>query len=36
MGDGSIARFRRKRMLIENATEQHNPWWFPPITEPRM
>jgi aldehyde dehydrogenase (NAD+) len=30
MGDGSITRFRRKRMLIENSTLQHNPWWFPP------
>ncbi len=29
MGDSSIARFRRKRVLIENATMQHNPWWFP-------
>ncbi len=27
--DRSITRFRRKRMLIENATLQHNPWWFP-------
>jgi succinate-semialdehyde dehydrogenase / glutarate-semialdehyde dehydrogenase len=31
MGDTSIARFRRRRMLIENVTEQHNPWWFPPL-----
>lgn len=29
MGDSSINRFRRKRVLIENATLQHNPWWFP-------
>jgi succinate-semialdehyde dehydrogenase / glutarate-semialdehyde dehydrogenase len=29
MGDSSIARFRRKRVLIENATLQNNPWWFP-------
>jgi acyl-CoA reductase-like NAD-dependent aldehyde dehydrogenase len=32
MGDASITRFRRKRMLIENVTEQHNPWWFPPVS----
>jgi succinate-semialdehyde dehydrogenase / glutarate-semialdehyde dehydrogenase len=32
MGDTSIARFRRKRMLIENTSEQHNPWWFPPLS----
>ncbi len=32
MGDASITRFRRKRMLIENATLQHNPWWFPPAS----
>lgn len=36
MGDTSITRFRRKRMLIENATSQHNPWWFPPVSEPRI
>jgi acyl-CoA reductase-like NAD-dependent aldehyde dehydrogenase len=29
MGDASITRFRKKRMLIENATLQHDPWWFP-------
>jgi aldehyde dehydrogenase (NAD+) len=29
MGDGSITRFRRKRLLIENVTLQQNPWWFP-------
>lgn len=29
MGDSSITRFRRKRVLIENVTQQHNPWWFP-------
>ncbi len=29
MGDSSIARFRRKRVLIENVTLQNNPWWFP-------
>jgi succinate-semialdehyde dehydrogenase / glutarate-semialdehyde dehydrogenase len=29
MGDSSIARFRRKRVLIENATLQNDPWWFP-------
>jgi acyl-CoA reductase-like NAD-dependent aldehyde dehydrogenase len=29
MGDSSISRFRRKRVLIENAPLQHNPWWFP-------
>jgi succinate-semialdehyde dehydrogenase / glutarate-semialdehyde dehydrogenase len=28
MGDSSIARFRRKRVLIENATLQNDPWWF--------
>ncbi len=32
MGDTSITRFRRKRMLIENATAQHNPWWFPQLS----
>jgi acyl-CoA reductase-like NAD-dependent aldehyde dehydrogenase len=29
MGDSSITRFRRKRVLIENATLQNDPWWFP-------
>jgi succinate-semialdehyde dehydrogenase / glutarate-semialdehyde dehydrogenase len=29
MGDTSITRFRRKRILIENTTLQHDPWWFP-------
>jgi succinate-semialdehyde dehydrogenase / glutarate-semialdehyde dehydrogenase len=29
MGDSSIARFRRKRVLIENAALQSDPWWFP-------
>ncbi|MCE2991055.1 MAG: aldehyde dehydrogenase family protein [Nitrosomonadaceae bacterium] len=29
MGDTSITRFRRKRVFIENATLQHDPWWFP-------
>jgi succinate-semialdehyde dehydrogenase / glutarate-semialdehyde dehydrogenase len=29
MGDSSIARFRRKRVLIENANLQQDPWWFP-------
>jgi succinate-semialdehyde dehydrogenase / glutarate-semialdehyde dehydrogenase len=29
MGDSSIARFRRKRVLIENASLQNDPWWFP-------
>lgn len=29
MGDSSISRFRRKRMLIENANLQNDPWWFP-------
>jgi succinate-semialdehyde dehydrogenase / glutarate-semialdehyde dehydrogenase len=28
MGDSSITRFRRKRVLIENATLQSDPWWF--------
>jgi len=32
MGDTSIQRFRRKRMLIENSIEQHNPWWFPALS----
>ena len=29
MGDSSIARFRRRRVLIENAALTHDPWWFP-------
>jgi succinate-semialdehyde dehydrogenase / glutarate-semialdehyde dehydrogenase len=29
MGDASITRFRRKRVLIENTNLQHDPWWFP-------
>lgn len=29
MGDSSIARFRRRRVLIENAALSHDPWWFP-------
>ncbi len=28
MGDASIGRFRRSRVLIENPTQQANPWWF--------
>ena len=28
MGDSSIARFRRRRVLIENAALTHDPWWF--------
>lgn len=28
MGDSSIARFRRRRVLIENAALTHNAWWF--------
>lgn len=32
MGDSSIARFRRKRVLIENVPQQNNPWWFPANT----
>ena len=28
MGDSSIARFRRRRVLIENAALTHNSWWF--------
>ncbi|MBL8512791.1 MAG: aldehyde dehydrogenase family protein [Betaproteobacteria bacterium] len=32
MGDASIARFRKQRVLIENPTLQRNPWWFPPST----
>lgn len=28
MGDSSISRFRRRRMLIENAALTHDPWWF--------
>jgi succinate-semialdehyde dehydrogenase / glutarate-semialdehyde dehydrogenase len=32
MGDSSIARFRRRRVMIENATLATNPWWFPPKT----
>jgi succinate-semialdehyde dehydrogenase / glutarate-semialdehyde dehydrogenase len=30
MGDASIARFRKQRVLIENPALQPNPWWFPP------
>jgi succinate-semialdehyde dehydrogenase / glutarate-semialdehyde dehydrogenase len=29
MGDSSIARFRRRRILIDNATNAVDPWWFP-------
>lgn len=29
MGDTSIARFRKQRVLIENPTLQPDPWWFP-------
>ncbi|MBC7625025.1 MAG: aldehyde dehydrogenase family protein [Aeromicrobium sp.] len=28
MGDSSIARFRRRRVLIENEALTHNAWWF--------
>jgi succinate-semialdehyde dehydrogenase / glutarate-semialdehyde dehydrogenase len=28
MGDSSIARFRRRRILIENPTLSNDPWWF--------
>ena len=28
MGDSSIARFRRRRVLIENEALTHNSWWF--------
>jgi acyl-CoA reductase-like NAD-dependent aldehyde dehydrogenase len=28
MGDSSIARFRRRRILINNAELADNPWWF--------
>ena len=28
MGDASIGRFRRSRVLIENPSQQANPWWF--------
>ncbi len=29
MGDSSIARFRRRRILIENPSLSNDPWWFP-------
>jgi succinate-semialdehyde dehydrogenase / glutarate-semialdehyde dehydrogenase len=28
MGDSSIARFRRQRILIENPSLSNDPWWF--------
>jgi acyl-CoA reductase-like NAD-dependent aldehyde dehydrogenase len=28
MGDASISRFRKQRVLIENPTLQRDPWWF--------
>jgi succinate-semialdehyde dehydrogenase / glutarate-semialdehyde dehydrogenase len=28
MGDSSIARFRRRRILIENPSLSNDPWWF--------
>lgn len=30
MGDSSIARFRRRRILIDNPHHANDPWWFPP------
>jgi acyl-CoA reductase-like NAD-dependent aldehyde dehydrogenase len=32
MGDASILRFRKLRVLIENPNLQRDPWWFPPST----
>ena len=29
MGDSSIARFRRRRILIDNVSLSNDPWWFP-------
>lgn len=29
MGDSSIARFRRRRILIDNPAYANDPWWFP-------
>ena len=32
MGDASITRFRRNRVLIENPACSADPWWFPAAT----